>query len=323
MAQVIDTEVRHRQIALRSTFKTALRSVDNLKVIEFVINGKFVGEAVATPAITGDQFEEIVGDLKSVDLIGREISNAQEFSAELQQKKICNSAKAAIDMAIYSFLGSFGEKIRIQSDVTIPLSSFEDYPRLIAERIDFKAFKIKLDKNTLGDSISKISVVREVRPDVKIRIDPNQSWNVKESIQFVQKIEELRIPIDYLEQPTPRLDFDALRHIRQASSIPVMADESCFSERDLRKLIDLAAIDLVNLKILKNGGISEVCRLARIAEESGVRVSIGSMMEGDRGVHAAAFVASRIAPDYVHDLDAAWWCLNSSISYQNGFMVTQ
>ena len=108
MVQIIETEVRHRHIKLKNTFKTALRSVDNLEVIQFVINGRFIGEAVATPVITGDRYEQIVQDLESIDLIGREISNLQEFNSELQGWQICQSAKAAIDIAVHSTLGQTG-----------------------------------------------------------------------------------------------------------------------------------------------------------------------------------------------------------------------
>jgi L-alanine-DL-glutamate epimerase-like enolase superfamily enzyme len=102
-----------------------------------------------------------------------------------------------------------------------------------------------------------------------------------------------------------------------------MADESCFTEKDLTSLIELNAIDFVNLKILKNGGMTEVLRLAEMAKLEGIMVSIGSMMEGEIGIKAAAYLAATISPNDVHDLDAAWWHSQSSIVYDNGFMVTQ
>ena len=323
MVQIIETEVRHRHIKLKNTFKTALRSVDNLEVIQFVINGRFIGEAVATPVITGDRYEQIVQDLESIDLIGREISNLQEFNSELQGWQICQSAKAAIDMAVHSILGRLNQKVKVKSDITIPIAPIDSYPELVAERREFSVFKIKLEKSPLDDSIGKIRAVKEIRPDATIRIDPNQSWSVEESIQFVKTLERNGFQIEYLEQPTPRLDFQALKKIRESSLIPVMADESCFSEIDLRKLIEMQAIDLVNLKILKNGGLSQVLQLAEIAQGAGLGVSIGSMMEGEGGVRAAAYIASKVSPYYVHDLDAAWWCSQSSISYQSGNIVLQ
>ena len=323
MVQVIETEVRHRQIKLKNTFKTALRSVDNLEVIQFVINGSFIGEAVATPVITGDRYAQIVQDLESIDFVGREISNLQEFNSDLKRWQICQSAKAAIDMAVHSCLGQLNQKFNVKSDITIPIAPIDSYPELVEERREFSVFKIKLEKSPLDDSIGKIRAVKEIRPDATIRIDPNQSWSVEESIQFVKTLERNGIQIEYLEQPTPRLDFQALKKIREASLIPVMADESCFSEIDLRKLIEMQAIDLVNLKILKNGGLSQVLHLAEIAQGAGLGVSIGSMMEGEGGVRAAAYIASQVSPNYVHDLDAAWWYSHSSINYQSGNIVLQ
>lgn len=323
MTLITHTEIRHKKVPLRATFSTALRSVSELDVIEYVINGIHVGQTVATPAITGDEHKRIVEDLSSVELTGREILDLVSFNSELQDSKLTQSAKAAIDMALYTAIHGETPPIRIKSDVTIPIASITEYPKLIAQRSDFHAFKVKLSKSSLQESMEKISVMRELRPDAVIRIDPNQSWNVDDSLAFLRAIEREGIEIDYLEQPTPRADFDALRRIRNSCSIPLMADESCFTERDLVSLIELEAIDFVNLKILKNGGMTEVLRLAEIAKSAGIQVSIGSMMEGEIGVRAAAYLAASISPHTVHDLDAAWWHSQSSIAYHDGFMVTQ
>jgi L-alanine-DL-glutamate epimerase-like enolase superfamily enzyme len=58
--------------------------------------------------------------------------------------------------------------------------------------------------------------------------------------------------------------------------------------------------------------------MADVARKAGVKALVGSMMEGDRGVYAAAAVAATIAPDAVHDLDASWWATDSEIKYVNG-----
>lgn len=322
MTLITNTEIRHKQISLRSTFTTALRSVDHLDVIEFVINGIHVGQTVATPAITGDSHDAIIRDLSAIELEGREISDFDQFNSELQRYTITQSAKAAIDMALYSMLHGDFPSCRVKSDVTIPIAPISEYPRLIEARKDFAALKIKLDKAPLEDALEKIATVRELCPDKHIRIDPNQSWTLDDSISFINAMEEIDVVIDYLEQPTPRADFTALRELRRSGSIPIMADESCFTQVDLDRLIDLEAIDYVNLKILKNGGMTEVLALADRARAAGIAVSIGSMMEGGIGIRAAAHLASIIAPSAIHDLDAAWWHAESSATYRDGFIVT-
>lgn len=323
MTLITHTEIRHKKVPLRATFSTALRSISELDVIEYVINGSYVGQTIATPAITGDEHTRIIEDLSTIDLAGREISDLISFNEELQDSKLSQSSKAAIDMALYSAIHGTMPPIRVKSDVTIPIAPITDYLNLIQQRSDFDVFKIKLSKSALKESIEKILIVRESRPDVAIRIDPNQSWSVDETLMFTREIEVQGLEIDYLEQPTPRADFQALRHIRENCSIRVMADESCFTEKDLTSLIELNAIDFVNLKILKNGGITEVRRLAEMAKLAGIKVSIGSMMEGEIGIKAAAYLAATISPNDIHDLDAAWWHSQSSIVYDNGFMVTQ
>ena len=126
------------------------------------------------------------------------------------------------------------------------------------------------------------------------------------------------IAIDYLEQPVGKSQIEDLANLSGLGLAPIMADESIFSMRDLETIIDKNACTWVNLKILKSGGIAPARAIADMALASGLNVSIGSMMEGEQGVQAAALLASTIAPGVIHDLDAAWWHRDSSIIYLNG-----
>lgn len=99
-----------------------------------------------------------------------------------------------------------------------------------------------------------------------------------------------------------------------------MADESCFSLDELGRVIETEAFQFLNVKILKAGGVVPALKLARAAQDAGLRVSIGSMMEGDHGIRAAVYLAHLVAPEVVHDLDAAWWIKDSAIEYQAGMV---
>ena len=94
-----------------------------------------------------------------------------------------------------------------------------------------------------------------------------------------------------------------------------MADESIYSVEDLEELVRLDAIDLINIKIIKSGGITPALEIIKRAQELGVAFSIGTMMEGDKGVLAAVLLAGAHRADYCHDLDAAWWAATSSLRY--------
>jgi L-alanine-DL-glutamate epimerase-like enolase superfamily enzyme len=149
-----------------------------------------------------------------------------------------------------------------------------------------------------------------------LRIDPNQSWSLDYAKSATKALEVKNLSIEYLEQPLKRDQLAEHRELSLTTSIPLMADESCFSERDLTKVVSSNAFKFVNVKILKAGGVFPAQRLAKLAKESGLTVSIGLMMEGEQGVRAATHLAHEISPEIIHDLDAAWWFKGSSIVYQ-------
>lgn len=324
--------------SLKEPFRTAARTVTHFNVIEFCIESddglSGWGEAVPTPVITGDTEQMILdgvnGPIKEL-LEGRKFTSAVEIATEILELPVAAGAKAAADLALYdlqsirekaslsSMLGS--NRVAVGTDVTIPIAELSEIPALIASRMKdgFKAFKVKLGMEPVENSITKLELIRELVGGTSLlRIDPNQAWSVAYSLTFLTKIENLGIPIDYLEQPTPAPDKVALAEIRRNSATRIMADESCFDRGDLQELIDLDAVDLVNIKLLKCGGLTPAIEMGRLAKEAGLGVSVGSMMEGDRGVFAAACLASALAPDEIHDLDASWWANDSQINYANG-----
>lgn len=321
MSVIEKYEVHQKTIALRASFKTALREVSEFEVVHVLINGRGNGEAVGVTAVTGESSAEIAADLKSLSLVGADISERKVFyNSVIAPLSISLGAKAAIDMAVRNLSPTPG--VSIKSDVTIPIASLSEYPALFKERSDFGSYKIKLNREELDELIAKMELARELLPGAQLRVDPNQSWDVRLSISFLQELEKRGIEIDYLEQPCDRADFSAFKKIKDESSTALMADESCFSYEDLGKLIETDALDYVNLKILKHGGVTPTLELAKIAQSAGLKVSLGSMMESELGVTAAAQIAATISPDLIHDLDAAWWLKNTSLRYENGVLFT-
>lgn len=327
--------------SLKEPFRTSLRSVTNFDVIEFHIetdDGLWAkGEAVETPAITGDtqkMIEEgLLGPISEV-LEGISFSSPMELVEQVAKTPAVSSAKAAADMALY-FLEAAKQRntldellgctrSSVQTDVTIPIADCGEIERLLSARLKdgFDSFKVKLGMEPVGDSIQKLELINHVANGrCGIRIDPNQAWTVAHTLIFLERINGTGISIDYLEQPTPADDKKALAEIRQNTDIPIMADESCFNMEDLLQLIEYGAVDLVNLKLLKSGGITPTLKMAAVAQDAGLGVRIGSMMEGDVGVFASACLASALAPDDVHDLDASWWAKDSRIKYEAGEVV--
>jgi L-alanine-DL-glutamate epimerase-like enolase superfamily enzyme len=316
------------QIPLKSRFQTALRSIDNFDVYQLKImlpnSEELLSEVVATPAITGVSAEVLVRDVQEI-LIPILKESSLESAEYLYNKLSLNlpnnpTARALGDLALISRNKS-SQVLNIKTDVTVPICDVEDMGLLISERIseEFTAFKIKLGADSLANNLEKIKRLDQLTPqDSILRVDPNQSWGVDYSIEFLKALDSLSIDLEYLEQPIHKDDVEGLALIRQNSSTAIMADEACFNLDDLHRIIQMQAADWVNIKILKSGGVTPAREMAAAALNNGLQLSFGCMIESPHGVRAAMELAHEFAPDQTHDLDAAWWYLQDNLRYEGG-----
>lgn len=315
-------------IKLNSTFETALRSITSFDVHKISITnfeGKTgFGEVVVTPTITGVTTAELVSDIRKslIPLLSEaDLCDSDEFYSILKKKFPKNPTVRALgDLALHSLLQEY-TRVEVSTDVTIPIIKKELLPTLIPDRIKdgFKVLKLKLDSASVLENISKIKMVKSLLPnETFLRIDPNQSWSVSYTLEFLDQLQKLGIEIEYLEQPIQRGDFKGLKLVREGSAVPIMADESCFDICDLEKLVEHDAADLVNIKILKVGGITPARELAKAAMKAQIKVSFGCMIESPLGVRAAMSLAAEFGPSQTHDLDAAWWYSQSELVYRGG-----
>ena len=326
---------RH-EVHLREPFVTALRTVERYPVITYTIsdgeNVRGSGECVATPAIVGDSIEEIENDLKEIIIPAlSEIKEFDEGIEVLRSISAASSSIAAADIALHSFFAdkngfSLGQALEsrstvIKSDVTIPIAELEKLEKILYDRITqgFSTLKIKLGAEDLKTNLAKMRLISSFAGgDIALRVDPNQAWNYEYSKSFLEEIDRASIDIEYLEQPVSKERLGDLAALSSLNLAPIMADEALFTLADLDQLMQLNACSWINVKLLKSGGIAPAKAIAERALENGIRVSIGSMMEGAGGVMAAALLAASVAPYVVHDLDAAWWHRDSQLQYFEG-----
>ena len=89
--------------------------------------------------------------------------------------------------------------------------------------------------------------------------------------------------------------------------IPVLADESVHSARDVFRVAEAGAADMINVKLAKCGGLRAARDVIATAHACGLGVLVGCMMEPGPTVAAAAALALTLQGRHAHDLDAAWW----------------
>ena len=132
-----------------------------------------------------------------------------------------------------------------------------------------------------------------------------KGWSAQESVTLLHALEKRDIIAEFIEQPVAANDIEGLKYIKERVQTPLLADESIFSLEDAKKLLDMEAIDYVNIKLAKTAGITQALQLADLSAKYGIKCMIGCMLEGPISVAAGVHVASAKAESITMlDLDA-------------------
>jgi len=224
------------------------------------------------------------------------------------------SAKAGVDIALHDIFGKAagkplfrvmgGYREQVLTDLTLSIKEPTEMAKdaLKAVESGFKALKVKVGVDPEED-VERIKYIRKaVGSDTAIRIDANQGWTVKQAIESLNRMQ--RLEIEFVEQPVKAEDVRGLAKVKRHSPIPVMADESVHTASDLLRLIKEDAVDLVNIKLMKTGGIWKARKLAAVAEAAHIPCMIGCMGESTVGITAGVHLAAALKNIQFADLDS-------------------
>lgn len=217
------------------------------------------------------------------------------------------SVKAAISAALHDLAGKrLGVPVyRLWGldPAAAPLSSFtiaiaatdDELRERVREASAYPVLKVKLGTDH-DEHI--IRTVRDAAPGKLLRVDANAAWTPKQAVRMMDVLVECGV--EYVEQPLPPHDVDGLRFVRERGALPVIADESCVVAADIPKLV--GAVDGINIKLAKCGGLREALKMIATARSHGMLVMAGCMIETSLGITAAAHLAPLL--DYA-DFDGA------------------
>lgn len=322
--KIAAVETHRLTVPLVKPFKTALRvlTVSETLVVKVRLDNDLVGYGAASPTavITGDTLGSIAGALNEVlipQLIGQDITNYEAALTRLNSALVRNpSAKAALDMAIYDLVGQMygaplykllgGHKSVFETDITVSINRIDEMvaDALRAVNDGFTMLKLKVGLNASED-LDRVKGIRQaVGAAVKLRLDANQGWKAKEAIRVIRAMEDAGLDIELVEQPVKAHDIEGLKQVTDNVSTPIMADESVFAPEDAFRVLSMRAVDLINIKLMKAGGIHNALKINALAESAGVECMVGCMIENKIGVTAAAHLAAAKSNITRMDLDA-------------------
>lgn len=309
--KITDIQLGMVRVPLKTPFKTALRTVESVDDIIVSIHTDTghtgYGEAAATAVITGDTHGSIVAAISTViapRLVGRDIADFNMLIRLVQTALERNtSAKAAVEIALYDLFAQLhgaplyrilgGGHPVMRTDITISVDTIDKMVADALSAVDrgFGALKIKVGQDP-GVDLDRIRAVHTaVDGRALLRLDANQGWTPKQAVHAMRQLEDAGIEPELLEQPVKAHDLAGLKYVTDRVHVPVMADEAVFGPVELIKLIRMRAADIVNIKLMKTGGLSNAIKLADIAGLHGVECMIGCMIETSISVAAAAHLA--------------------------------
>jgi L-Ala-D/L-Glu epimerase len=326
--KIVQTECCLLDLSLNESYSVAYGDFHHLSnaFLRIETDDGMVGWGCGAPdeMVTGETAEGILEAFgKSIEPIlhGANLRHYIELHEQVHVSlKNQPSAHAMVDMAIYDLLAQRanlplyqwlgGFRKSIETSITVGLLPIMETLEKAQEyqRQGFRILKIKggLDVN---EDIEKMKRLREILPpETALRFDANQGYHVQDALHFMEQTLDCRIEL--LEQPTPRDEEDALGHLTGVKSIPVMADESLLTLKDVFRITRNDRVNLINIKLQKVGGITESLHINSVARSAGVEVMFGCMDESALGIAAGLHVALA-RPNIIYaDLDGHFDLIN-------------
>lgn len=135
----------------------------------------------------------------------------------------------------------------------------------------YKTIKARMQIRQLNidpDPDPTFEIIREVRKaigdDIELFVDFNNGYTPAKAIAMGKKLYE-HFNIAALEEPVSYLDYPGLRQVVEALDIPVMAGEHEFNKWQMRDLINIGKVDVINADVIKCAGITECKKIADMA----------------------------------------------------------
>jgi len=200
---------------------------------------------------------------------------------------------------LYVFFGCAASSV--ETDISIPLVTPEhayDLAKAIVAR-GITTIKIKVGGD-IREDVARVQAVREAAPGIGLMLDANQGYTPNEALLCLEALDDRGIRPLKLEQPVYKDDFAGMRFVMQHTTVPIAADESASSPAAVLRLINEGAANIINIKLMKCGGIYPALQMIHLARAHNLKIMMGCMIESSVAITAAAHLSPLI--DYA-DLD--------------------
>jgi cis-L-3-hydroxyproline dehydratase len=216
-------------------------------------------------------------------------------------------AKTPFDEACWDILGkASGQSVstllggRYRDEYPTYFAISQDSPEVMAEQATaryvegFRQIQLKVGGDP-DDDIARMRAVREaLDPRVSVMGDANTGWSVRAAARFVRGVEDLDV---YVEQPCKT--YEECQVIRQRTTLPFSLDEIVVDTQTIARGYHDRAMDIVNLKISRLGGLTRIKAARDMCESLGITMTLEDAMGGDITTACVNHLVASTRPDLV------------------------
>ena len=235
--------------------------VENLAAVNMALDGALAGHAYAKSAV----------DVACWDAFGK-----------------------TVGLPVHELLGGVLSE-RFPLYFAVPLGSAEEMADFVVQRRreGVHRFQLKVGAEPLADVERTQRIVEQTGDEDVVVADANGGWVLQDAVVAARGLEDL--PRVFLEQPCATLEECLI--VRRRSTLPFVLDESIHDVHSLLRAYEAKAMEAINLKISKVGGLSASRRMRDLAQSLGLRLTIEDTWGGDLVTAAVAHLAASTRPE--------------------------
>ena len=320
MAHISQVTTEPLQLELRSALRwgkgSRLDRLEHVLVrVETDTGHTGIAEAPARPTIYGEtttSIEAIVRDYLAPKLVGLELANTSDIQKALHSVAGNLTAKGALDIALCEaraqaegktlFEAWRGSQERVRVSYILGLGEIENLleeARQVFEQ-GVSVFKVKIGRDRAHDEkVIEALNAEFTGEDVMLYADANEGLEPETAAQDLSRLAELGVA--YVEEPLPVELLKERAALKAANILPIIADDSCFTLRDLNRELAFDTFDILNIKTARTG-FTTSAEMLRLAQSEGKGVMVGSQASSGLGTYHAALFASQTGVTHPSEL---------------------
>lgn len=248
------------------------------------------GCAAFVPAVSGEMLEEVTRTCRACADRALELNplNIEHALSELAPiAGPMHHVLCAFDIAFHDLMGLAagmpihrllgGYRYRIQTSITVGIASVQETVELARARArrGFRILKLKGGLDPQQD-VERVHAVANALPHLTLRLDADQGYTAQQAIDVARALEGR---LEFLEQPTPAGDLEALSQVAQRSQVPILADESLDGPSAALQIAGRRMAHGINVKLSACGGLRCATQIDAIARAARLSTMVGCINE--------------------------------------------